>query len=606
MLVVGVFVLVLGVAFFIKYSFDRHWINETTRVVSGTVTGLTMWLAGLIVARRRYPLYGRMIAGAGLAILYLSAYAASALYHIVPSGVALGWMALLAAATVMSADREDSPGLAMTALALAFLAPFLLASPEDHHVTLFVYDAALIAATFWLVRRHDWLLLGPVSFWLTWTTFGLWASQAYSFRYFIATEAYLTYVMVMFVLVAIAYRRSKHELSKYVRGCLWAGPALYHAASVAVLFDHSAALLVYFVVLTAAMVALFKEVAWRRLLIWITVALPFAAWTTDHSVASWYVATLAVASTIYALHLIAQLRVLQADERITTEETFLFHVNSLGFFGLTYAAIYNHAGSTAGLAAGLTVWNGALALLSHRRQAREPMVNALALTFTFAALAVALSLAGSWITVAWAAEGGVVIWSGLLLRRTALRHGGALLLTFAVARLVVTQFAATDVSFVLLLNSRAATGAFIVGLLYAAAALYRRLAENSDDTLVWISAFTVAANLLTLALLTADAYSFWELRSENFTAAFARQASVSVLWAAYGMALIALGFKRSSVVLRYLALAILGVTVGKLFTTDLLELDGIYRIIGFMTMGVVLLAASFLYQRIRRRSAVAV
>src|SRR5215471_7822619 len=36
-LVTGVFVLVLGVAFFVKYSFDRHWINETARVSAGTV-----------------------------------------------------------------------------------------------------------------------------------------------------------------------------------------------------------------------------------------------------------------------------------------------------------------------------------------------------------------------------------------------------------------------------------------------------------------------------------------------------------------------------------------------------------------------------------------
>ena len=107
--------------------------------------------------------------------------------------------------------------------------------------------------------------------------------------------------------------------------------------------------------------------------------------------------------------------------------------------------------------------------------------------------------------------------------------------------------------------------------------------------------------MLTVALLTADIYSFWEVREEQFTASFAREVSISVTWAAYGMALIALGFNRRSAVLRYLALVLLAITVAKLFAVDLLPLDGIYRIIGFMVLGLVLLAASFLYHRSRRR-----
>src|SRR5262245_16574519 len=41
-LIAGVVVLVLGVSFFVKYSFDRHWVNETTRVVTGTIAGLAL------------------------------------------------------------------------------------------------------------------------------------------------------------------------------------------------------------------------------------------------------------------------------------------------------------------------------------------------------------------------------------------------------------------------------------------------------------------------------------------------------------------------------------------------------------------------------------
>ena len=46
----------------------------------------------------------------------------------------------------------------------------------------------LVAATFLLVRRHDWLLLGPVTFWLAWTTFGAWSGTSYRPAFFASTR----------------------------------------------------------------------------------------------------------------------------------------------------------------------------------------------------------------------------------------------------------------------------------------------------------------------------------------------------------------------------------------------------------------------------------
>jgi uncharacterized membrane protein len=188
-----------------------------------------------------------------------------------------------------------------------------------------------------------------------------------------------------------------------------------------------------------------------------------------------------------------------------------------------------------------------------------------------------------------------------------LRYGGTFLLAIAIGRLVLWQFGQTFVSFTLFLNSRMATGSFIVALLYGVAALHRRddaaLGEQAGRT---AAAFVAAANVLTVGLLTADIYSFWELREEQLSASFARELSVSVTWAAYGMGLITLGFNRRSAVLRYLALVLLGITVLKLFAVDLLALDGIYRIAGFIVLGLVLLAASFLYQSRRRATAAGV
>jgi uncharacterized membrane protein len=149
-----------------------------------------------------------------------------------------------------------------------------------------------------------------------------------------------------------------------------------------------------------------------------------------------------------------------------------------------------------------------------------------------------------------------------------------------------------------IINSRVGAAAFIVALLYGVAGLYRRYAHAPlRETRVAIAASTVAANALTVLLMTAEIRSFWELREKQLTVEFSRLLSVSLAWAGYAAALILLGFRRRSATLRYLALTLFGLTVAKMFAIDLLSLDGVYRIAGFIGLGLTLLGASFLYQR---------
>ena len=228
------------------------------------------------------------------------------------------------------------------------------------------------------------------------------------------------------------------------------------------------------------------------------------------------------------------------------------------------------------------------------------MAHGLATSFTLMAVTISLALTGPWVTAAYAAEGAAIIGVGLRSSRLFFRCAGALLLAFAAMRLVSLQFGRTAVSFMPLVNSRMLTGAFIVALLYAVAAAYKRhTAIALDERRRAITLGVVAANILTVALLTADADSFWAARLNQLTADFSRQLTISVIWGVYAMGAIWFGFARQSKTLRYFGLALFGLTILKMFTVDLLELDGIYRISGFIAVGLVLLSASFLYQRHR-------
>ena len=77
--------------------------------------------------------------------------------------------------------------------------------------------------------------------------------------------------------------------------------------------------------------------------------------------------------------------------------------------------------------------------------------------------------------------------------------------------------------------------------------------------------------------------------------------ALSVIWTVLASAFIGVGLVRDFAPLRYLAMALFGLTVLKVFLVDLSSLGGIYRILGFIGVGLVLLAVSFLYQRARRK-----
>lgn len=75
----------------------------------------------------------------------------------------------------------------------------------------------------------------------------------------------------------------------------------------------------------------------------------------------------------------------------------------------------------------------------------------------------------------------------------------------------------------------------------------------------------------------------------------------SIFLAFYGVVMIALAVGRRSMVDRAIGLTVIGIVIAKLYLYDVWRLDRFYRISAFVGLGVLLLAASFVYSRFRSR-----
>ena len=78
---------------------------------------------------------------------------------------------------------------------------------------------------------------------------------------------------------------------------------------------------------------------------------------------------------------------------------------------------------------------------------------------------------------------------------------------------------------------------------------------------------------------------------------------ITIWWAVCALSLAIFGLVKNTARHRYLALALFGMTLVKVFFVDLGDLKGLYRVGAFMGLGVLLLVLSFLYQRLSQRLA---
>ena len=180
---VGILAVIIGVGFFLKLAFDNDWIGEGGRVALGIAGGLA--LLGLAeYLRTRYMVYAQTLAGGGIAVLYLSIFAAFSLYGFLNVYMATGILFGISATAATLALRYNAVALAVIGIVGAFTAPFVLGAfgdkPEplelggldgvETMVYVVIVDLAVLALS--TVRNWRWFtllaLLGSLA------SFGLW------------------------------------------------------------------------------------------------------------------------------------------------------------------------------------------------------------------------------------------------------------------------------------------------------------------------------------------------------------------------------------------------------------------------------------------------
>lgn len=229
----------------------------------------------------------------------------------------------------------------------------------------------------------------------------------------------------------------------------------------------------------------------------------------------------------------------------------------------------------------------------------------LALGLGFLTLAIPIKLDGHRITIGWLVEAGLLLGVGHRARNDFLKYASIVALGLGLFRLIFFENFVTTQLFV---NWRFLT--YLVAIaVFAGMAWVVREERGARDT-----AFTivlVCINVLALLALNYEVSDHFARQMQEAKTYFPaernssdwretqriRDFTYSALWMIFGAVNLAIGFMRKLPSLRWQGLALIGVTIVKVFLYDLGNLSGAWRVLSFIALGVLLMAISFLYQK---------
>jgi uncharacterized membrane protein len=223
---VGIVVLFFGVAFLLKYAYERVHVPIELRLFGVAIGAIVLLVIGWRLRSSR-PGYALALQGGGIGILYLVIFGAFRMFHLLPPPLAFALLVVVAAASAVLSIGQNSLALAAIGVSGGFLAPVLASTGQGSHVMLFSYYAVLNAGIVAIAWVKAWRVLNVLGFAFTFIIGTVWGVTAYRPEHFATTEPFLLLFFAMYLAIPMLFaRRRSVELKDYVDGTLVFGVPL--------------------------------------------------------------------------------------------------------------------------------------------------------------------------------------------------------------------------------------------------------------------------------------------------------------------------------------------------------------------------------------------
>lgn len=203
---VGVVLLFLGLAFLLRYATEGVEVPVELRYMGVAASALALLGLGWWL-RLRNRSYALVLQGTGIAVLYLTVFAAMRLHPLLDPGMALGLLVAVTLFSAILAVQQNALGLAAAAALGGFAAPILTSTGSGNHVALFSYFTLLNAGIFAIAWFKAWRLLNLIGFVGTFGIGFAWGLRSYEPQLLWSTEPFLVLFFLMYVAIGLLFAR---------------------------------------------------------------------------------------------------------------------------------------------------------------------------------------------------------------------------------------------------------------------------------------------------------------------------------------------------------------------------------------------------------------
>ena len=202
---IGIVIIIIGVFIGVKYSIQHNLISPAMRLVLGYLMGIGLFVTGAML-KKKYESFSAILVSGAMTIFYFVTFIAYAVFGYFPQSLAFVLMFLFTAFTVLASLSYNQVVIAIIGLVGGYAVPFLLSNNSGQVEILFAYTAIINIGVLILSFYKQWRSLYISALFLTWLLlFSTWAS-AYQYDDFIP---YFVFNLVTFLTFYVAFIAQK-------------------------------------------------------------------------------------------------------------------------------------------------------------------------------------------------------------------------------------------------------------------------------------------------------------------------------------------------------------------------------------------------------------
>lgn len=223
---VGLVILFVGLTFLVRLIANAGLFPIEVRLALVAMAGAALLAFGFNKRMVR-PAFGLALQGTGVAVLYLTVFAAARVFGLMPPLAAFGLMIVFAALGCALALLQDARGMAFASFLGGFAVPLLLGGEAQSPIGLFTYFTILNLALLVIAWRRSWRELNLLGFFATFGTATLWGMASYGAQHYLVCQVFLGASVAIYLCAAVFYaHNTPGKLGNAADTTLLFGPAM--------------------------------------------------------------------------------------------------------------------------------------------------------------------------------------------------------------------------------------------------------------------------------------------------------------------------------------------------------------------------------------------